>query len=370
MDSMKKEREYQIDLIRIISMIFVVILHIIGEGGVIKASQSVASVLIFNIIYSIVRGCNNIFAIVTGYLMFNKKINFSRYIYLHLQVSFISVICSVFSCLFLDHNILMIKSYFFTWIFPVLLENYWYFTAYTILFLLIPFINKFVNYLSKKEYTLLLAVLYFCFFFTPTFLSSDKFEIFLCGQPLCMVIMYLTGAYIKKYNFNLSLRGSLLAFACLALTSGICATFVNEIKVPIFNKSIVFIDSDFSIFIVVLSVISFLLFKNIKIKSEISRKIILYFSGVAFTVYLVHTYPSIYYELIKGNFGWIAKYGFGLDILISLGVSAAIFIVCALIGRVQERVFKIIKIKKFSDFIEKKILRVFEVLHERGQITD
>ena len=370
MDGIKKEREYQIDLIRVISMFFVVILHIIGEGGVIEASESVASVLIFNIIYTIIRGCTNIFAIVTGYLMCSKKIKLSRYIYLHLQVSFIAVICSVFSSLYLNHDILMIKSYFFTWIFPVLLETYWYFTAYTILYMLIPLINKFIDLISKKEYIILLTILYSCFFFIPTFLSRDGFDIFLCGQPLCLIIMYLTGAYIKKYNFNLSLRTLLLTFVILALGLGTCATFLDGFKIPILEKKIEFINSDFSFGIVIMSVVIFLLFRKIKIKSNAAKKVIMYFSSVAFTVYLVHTYPSIYIRLIRHNMGWIADYGFGLDILIVLGLSVAIFLVSAFVGRIQERIFKIIKIKELSAFIEKKIYKIFEVLHERGQVAD
>ena len=73
--SVKRERNYGIDLLRIVSMLMVVILHVLGQGGVLKSSEplsvgySVAWLLDNSFIKSILSfflWCCHLFADVTA----------------------------------------------------------------------------------------------------------------------------------------------------------------------------------------------------------------------------------------------------------------------------------------------------------------
>ena len=70
-----KDRNYGIDLLKILSMFFVIIIHVGGHGGLIyNADIFTLNGTIVWLIRILVYCAVNMFALITGYLCINRKI--------------------------------------------------------------------------------------------------------------------------------------------------------------------------------------------------------------------------------------------------------------------------------------------------------
>ena len=113
-----------------------------------------------------------------------------------LESWFYSVVLFVFASLFLDKFSLsgLVKA-----LLPVTFNAYWFVTAYVILVLLIPFINRVLVKLSKVDFLILLIVSVFFAEVTPI-LGNNIFSLDKGFGDLLAV--YLLGAYFKRYPIN------------------------------------------------------------------------------------------------------------------------------------------------------------------------
>ena len=97
----KRERNYGIDLLRVVSMFYILLLHSLGRGGLLK--NTVEGSTQYNLVYfiEICAYCvANIFALISGYVSYSdekKKIKVSNYINLWLEVVFY---CLAFTAIF------------------------------------------------------------------------------------------------------------------------------------------------------------------------------------------------------------------------------------------------------------------------------
>ena len=160
----KNERNFGIDLLRILAMYMVVVLHVLGCGGILETCER------FSVNYYVAWFLEtsaycavDVFAMISGYVMVNTKFNGFKMIPLWLTVFFYSSILTILfkfvPSLSLLHEVTkieLIKGI----VFPVVSNQYWYFTAYFGMYFFIPFINKMIRNLEKKEYTALCMIVY------------------------------------------------------------------------------------------------------------------------------------------------------------------------------------------------------------------
>ena len=70
--SKEDSRNYGLDVLKILSMVFVVILHALGQGGMMnKGSMGMQFAVL--VLFYITTPAVNIFALVTGYVSFTEK---------------------------------------------------------------------------------------------------------------------------------------------------------------------------------------------------------------------------------------------------------------------------------------------------------
>lgn len=93
---MNKERNYGIDLLRIVLMFMVCILHVIWRGGILTSfkTETVEDKVYF-LWYTICLYAVNGFAIISGYMATNKKQRYSKIIEMWFQVFFYSFILTI-----------------------------------------------------------------------------------------------------------------------------------------------------------------------------------------------------------------------------------------------------------------------------------
>lgn len=105
-------------------------------------------------------------------------------------------------------------------------EHYWFATSYVFLCLMMPFLNAGISCLDQKElrYLLLGFLLIFSVAKTviPMQLPWDKYGY----DSLWFVVLYLTGAYLRRYELSFGERRWRAAALYLGSVSAIFASFV------------------------------------------------------------------------------------------------------------------------------------------------
>lgn len=329
-------RNYGIDIARILAMFFICVLHMgawCGEG-IAKAPTSgdyTVAVLFWSLAYVGV----NLFMMISGYLGINRTWKFKSFLRLWLQVVFylmggFLLAYAVFgSCL--QTRIFLFK------IFPIPFANaYWYFTAYAGAFFLFPYLNKGFLALTKSEREKLLGILFIiiCLF---GFFNRHVWG----GQnAVWMLVMYLTGAYLKLHPLQLKTRHLLMIYIFFSLLGGSLYILNNYLSshtslyLPIPNLNYT------SPFVVCASVACLTLCTRLQPQSAILRKTIITIAPLTFAVYLIQSHP-----FFSGRFhdicSWAARYThyswWHIPVL-----SILLFVFCLCIDYLRLRLFNFI----------------------------
>ena len=139
-------RNYGIDLLRIVSMLAVVTMHVLGHGGAISESSTPINTMIVNFLESLCSAAVNCFVLISGFVCFRNENYYPKLrnlINLLIVVSFYSlIIASIMKIIYPDQIGFSALLYSFL---PVSNDKYWFFTAYFAMFILSPMINLFVH---------------------------------------------------------------------------------------------------------------------------------------------------------------------------------------------------------------------------------
>ena len=97
---MKQERNYGIDLLRIVAIYMILILHILGQGGVLKNIWIEADCYEAAWTMELMAYCAvNCYALISGYVGLNSRFKLSNLFLIWGQVVFISVVSlAIFAC--------------------------------------------------------------------------------------------------------------------------------------------------------------------------------------------------------------------------------------------------------------------------------
>ena len=195
-------RNYGIDLLRVVAIFQVLMLHTLGRGNVLGSVGYGSAQYKFAWLLEMgAFGATDIFALISGYVSYTdkeKKVNFANYIVLWLQVLFYSVGVTLwFKLLHPDWVTPLDQIQMF---FPVSFELYWYFTAYTGVFMLMPVLNAGVRHCSqrsaRKLFVLMIAVFSFYATVSQRFMFSNGYSF-----PW-ILICYVLGALMKRGNIG------------------------------------------------------------------------------------------------------------------------------------------------------------------------
>lgn len=219
-----EKRNIGIDLLRILAMYMIVLFHIINHGGVRNAVTPGTGQFTAVWVMEAILCCSvNIYAIISGYVGYTlteKKRKNHKFIVLWLQVFFYSLVFYlVVSCVTGSYSLKnLIKSCL-----PVTTSQYWYFTAYVGVYFIAPYINRMIRQMKEanvKKY--FLGLILILLYLSVVGILYDPFIINGGYSFLWLFILYIVGAFIKKFNLgkNIDLRISVICFLvcwCIAL---------------------------------------------------------------------------------------------------------------------------------------------------------
>lgn len=86
----KKQRNTNLDLLRIVSMLLIVFLHSIDHSGVLENAAGCGSVMHFYVrfTYALCQVCVNIYIMLSGYFMVTSKFRLQKLVTLWMEASF------------------------------------------------------------------------------------------------------------------------------------------------------------------------------------------------------------------------------------------------------------------------------------------
>ncbi len=353
----KRERNYGIDLLRLVSMFMIVILHVLGKGGVLNSVEILTfKGELFWSLEILCYGAVNIYAIISGYVGYKTKHKASNLITLCLHILFFAIIITSVDLVFasINNTPISFKETILNF-FPTI-RKYWYFSSYFCLFFFMPILDIVIDHVPRKTMKIV-ALFCFVIFCCWTQIYSNVSGLQQGYSVFWLAILYLVGAYIKKYNpFKewTSFR-CLIVFLIFELITILSRILIGFLTTKIFGdiKGINILVSYTSPTITIASIFIFVAFCNMKI-SENASKVIKALSPMAFGVYVIHCHPILFTKL-GSSFVWITQYSVGYGLLLVIAISLAIFIVCLIVDYIRLLLFKLFKVNKIVELISKVV---------------
>ena len=368
-----KVRNSNYELMRIISMFFIVIYHcIIITGGQLIEHTTGFTQMFCEFLSLIIIVHVNSFLLISGYFQYNKQTSLKKVWKLIRMALFYSIIIA----LVLNFtNIINLNFLDYVKVFsPIEFSNLWFLITYIALYLLSPYINILIEKLDQKEHRNLLILLFIMFSIIPTVTSQNTFAN--NGHTLIQFIfMYILGAYFGKYSIskNIHFKNYTNKKKIAIFTFGFFFFGIINYLIFYISKNILLMNpGNFMTYvcnsiqantyfyqnplIIIQSICYFLIFENF----HFENKFINYIASSVFATYIITENPYILgnlYRWVGINTGEIFD---GFSIVVHMFIcSIIIFVVCIIIECIRKEIIKlikriIIKIKKMYKRKDKK----------------
>lgn len=321
-------RQSNIELLRIIAMIIIVAHHFAYHGGFNFSGDAVTVNRLWVRFIEIGGKIGvNIFVLISGYFLVSaKEIKTDKALKLWLEVFTYSLLFFVVSVLcgleqFGIKN--LIKHCF-----PMTFSRWWFASAYFVLYLVSPYINRLLTGLDKKQYRHFLLLLGFLWCIIPTF-TAQKFQ---SNNLLWFIFLYAFAGYIKLFKPKTDTAGGRYILCSAALT---LLTFLSAVVFDILGTEITFFAENAAYFydmqrlpVFFISVLTFIGFSKINIGY---KRLVNIISSATFGVYLIHDNKYVRPFLWKIVFKNASYAESSLLIPYSLSVIAVVFICCTVI---------------------------------------
>ncbi len=282
----KKERESNYELLRMLAGMAVIILHFNyfpgGGGALANATGATYYVLLF--LEALCACAVNIFILLSGYFScYSKKIKTGRLLEILLQTICLSLAVNVVSSII--HN-----SWSITQLAGSLIPANYYVILYIALMFLAPFINKLTDSLGKRGFNILMIIA-FLLFSVYAFavdilkeisgsawagLSTVGIDGSMNGYTIVnFVLVYLLGSWLRKNEGLKNIKTSILLVILIACAAAIMGwrRFLPETAWP-YHSPLIILEA----------CVIFTLFGRIKISSRVINTI----APAAFTCFLIH----------------------------------------------------------------------------------
>lgn len=354
----KKERDSNFELFRILLMIMIVAHHYVVNSGL--ATLFDFKHVTGNMVFLQLLGFGgktgiNCFVLVTGFFMCKSNLTIKKFLKLFLEIEFYQlVIYAVF--LLTGYADFSVKSFITTVFYVVFKAGVGFSGTIVYLYIVIPFLNILIKNMSKKQHLGLLAALVFYFTCISTFSYSNDTWSYLGW----LVTIYLVGAYIRIYPAKLFDRKKLFVFlsgvsvACM-WGSILAIDFVGN-KFGL--KWDYFMNDAHKLLALICSISFFMAFKNMQVKKNTFINTV---ATATFGVLLIHansdTMRQWLWGTILNNTGY---YNSGLLVIHAIASVLGVYIVCVILDLLRIKFIE----KPFFDSglyrnMEEKILKKF-----------
>lgn len=335
---MENKRESNIELLRILSMILIVVYHCTLSIGFLKGNVF-EQIILFTIGIWGVFGVDCFFIISFNFL-YTSKFKTEKFINIIKQILFYSIPLVIMAIINERMNsgkdILNIINVIFVSGLkqPFWRDVYWFVTVYLLMYLSFPIMNSIIKKMNKKE------LKYIVIFLTIIILMYQMEETVIEYYFFC-IYMYMAFSYVKTYRNDWIKQNCKIGFIiCTAFI--ICLKILSECNES--NFIIDFITGKFgrhSILFFIDSIFVFYIFKSISInKSMVINKI----ASTTFGIYLFH--ENQLFSVRSYMYNWIVKYNNNYFLIFYFLEIFLIFVLGVIIDLIRQWIFKKIDSKK------------------------
>lgn len=359
-----QERNYGIDLLRIVSMFFVALLHVFNYGGILyRVCLPYPHFYIVWFVEICAYCAVNCYALISGFVGINSKFKYSNIINLYFMAIFYTL--TITGIFYIVEPGTVTKIDFIKAILPFGFGHYWYFTAYFCMFFFIPAFNHIINTMSRASARNLIITIVVILSVLPTVFNNDIFHTKDGYSAFWLGALYLIGAYIRKYDIGKNIKNSILI---LIYFSAVVFTWAFKMVMNILvskgystlDYANVFVEYT-SPTILITGVCLLLIFSKLKL-GTVSKSFVGFFAPHAFSVYLIHEEPLIRERLLRDSFVWTLYEGPWFLLGIVILSAFFIWLGCSLLDIPRHYLFKALHIKqkctKFEEFLKSKISKI------------
>lgn len=340
-----RERESGLDVLRIVAMFFIVVLHVLGQGGILRGAAPLswgyrgAWLLEAGALCAV-----NCYGLISGYFGVSAGFRYRKYLPHWFQVLFYSLGGTLL--FFLATGAAPGPGEIWRAFTPVIHGQYWYFTAYTVVFFLTPFLNRGLEHINAQEGRNLCLSLFVLFCALPTLIFQDPFVLKYGYSALWLIALYLMGGCIRKFGVKKLLPP--LGYLGVYLVSVVCAwggmqwwvarALARTGELPPGDPFLQYV----SPLIFVAGLALFLCCRDLKIRNRAVLGAIGFLAPVSFGVYLIHTNPYFFNGVLRDCMVPLLTRPAPVYLAAALGLSLGIYIVCSLIDSVRLRLFALV----------------------------
>lgn len=324
-------RQSNIELLRVISMFMV----LLGHYYVISGFSDI-DIISFNWIGMQFLGAwskvaVDIFVIITGYFLVNQTFRWKKVLKLLSCTYFWGIIV-----LLLGFALgLSIKTdYIYKSLFPLTPLN-WFARSYLLLYISIPLFNKIINSVSKARLGQIIIALTTIFYTVPTLISTFISSGGYLTSYFTFGIMYMIGAYIRKYGDAKLDKISIYA-GIVSIILILASILWNDIHMHEGLYIMYLAHKGNSVVGLLAAIGIFTIFKNIKISYNPFINTV---ASTTFAVYLIHNNPIISNWLWNSMVSSKDYFESPFFLLHMLGVTLLIFAVCSILEWLRLKAF-------------------------------
>ncbi len=354
-----KSRNVGIDLLRILAIFGVIILYINASGSKLGAGLSFGHFSLSWLVEVLLLPVLNVFVLIAGFVGYRSEKSYPKTKSI-LRMLFVALFYSVILCI-------LFKIIHPTWIgglaivkafLPFTSGQYWFLSAYLLLCLFMPVLNRFVSSVSNKNLFFVLLVFLSVFSVYGLFpsLFGDVLGLNDGVGALWFFVLYLLGAFIKKINLpqKFSRKNWLVLLGGCYLLTYLFVLIFGKLDVSIFSFSLTrfgyIFTSSLSPTILLAAISLVCLFSECRV----SQKNMLWIKLVAPSVLPIYLFVANTYVLS----GWFLPLFSPLAIthpilalLLTLLYAVCVFAVCFIVDMLRRILFNVICVEAAVDKI-------------------
>ena len=336
---MGKDRASNMELLRIIAMILVMIVHasVYTMNGLPRTEHVHSDVIPSLCVFffdglSIV--CVNVFVMISGW--FGIKYKLRSLVKLVFQVLFFTILIFIVLVIYNPEEYNNLNSISYIFLIPG--PHLWFVKVYITLMLFSPVLNYFVEYATSKQ---LLSVILSFFIFQTIYgwLFMEATPWIGGGYSVTSFVgLYLLARYIRLYGLpfvNQSFLIGVMIYVGIALFHAVLAFIVTYKGIPIAGRLFTYTNP----LVIIQSVALLMAFDKIEMKNKYINRI----ASSVFAVYLLHGHELI----LRGFYGpfFVQSYrnnSFAIYLIHAIGFMTAIFVVSIAIDKIRQCLWNLI----------------------------
>lgn len=336
---MIKQRNTGVDLLRILAAYMVIVLHILGQGGLLAALPSHS--LRYQAAWCLEVLCYcavNCFGLISGFVGWNSRGSLGGILRTWLQVVFFTVGAAVVLHFFIPEAVTLesIHQAFF----PVQNKKYWYYTAYFCMSFFVPAMNHLIQTFPKIQLQRLVIAGTVLLSLIPTGLNRDLFHTEDGYTVIWLMYLYTVGGYFGKYPVSgaVSRKCGWVYLLCVGLTG------LHKLYPGVFGPLKALSLLEYTSPTILLSALSLLIFLAQWEAPKGIRGVIHRIAPLSFGTYLLHAQGTVYSNFMKQKFGPLGQEHTVVMLLTVLSTAAFWFLLGIAVDALRQKLFLLLRI--------------------------